>query len=106
MCITFIVLSLENTKLFYILLLFCLYIEILAVLSLFICLIAIKCSEIRVETLQIFDITILSSFSSITVIQSFLALFCLFRHFHKMNLLSEQRLVLNFYLDYILGYTF
>ena len=54
MCIAFLVLLLENTKLFYILLLFCLYIEILAVSSLFKCLIAIKCLESRVETLQIF----------------------------------------------------
>ena len=54
MCIAFIVLLLENSKLFYVLLLFCLYIEILAVSSWFKCLIAMKCSESRVETLQIF----------------------------------------------------
>ena len=55
---TFIVLLLENTKLFYILLLFCLYIEILAVSTLFKCLRAIKCSESRVETLQIFRVVV------------------------------------------------
>ena len=54
MCIAFIVLLLENIKLFYRLLLFCLYIEILAVSSLFKCLVATKCSESRVETLQNF----------------------------------------------------
>ena len=42
MCIAFIILLLENSKLFYILLLFCLHIEILAVSSLFKCLIANK----------------------------------------------------------------
>ena len=50
----FIVLFLENSKLFYILLLFCLHIGILAGSSLFKCPIAIKCSESRVETLQNF----------------------------------------------------
>ena len=55
MCIVFIVLLLENSKLFHILLLFCLYIEILDVSSLFKYLIAsTKCSESWVETLQIF----------------------------------------------------
>ena len=54
MCIALIVLLLENTELFYILLLFCLDIEILAISSLFKCLIAIKCSGSRLETLQIF----------------------------------------------------
>ena len=54
MCIAFIVLLLENTKLFFTLLLFCFYIEILAVSSLFKCLIAVEYSESRVETLQIF----------------------------------------------------
>ena len=43
-----------NSKLFYMLHLFYLCTEILAVSSLFKCLIAIKCSESRVETLQIF----------------------------------------------------
>ena len=54
MCIAFIVLLLENTKLFYALFLFCLYLEILAVSSSFKWPIAMKCSESRVETLQIF----------------------------------------------------
>ena len=57
MCIAFIVLLLENIKLFYISLLFCLCVEILAVTSLFKCLIANKCLENRVETLQTFKIT-------------------------------------------------
>ena len=67
MCIAFIVFLLENSKLFYMLLLFSLCIEILAVLSLFNCLIAIKCSESRVETLQFFcfekDQNVLSLYS-------------------------------------------
>ena len=50
----FIVLLLEYTKLFYVLFLFRLHIEILAVSSFLKCLTAIKCSESRVETLQIF----------------------------------------------------
>ena len=54
MCIELIVLFLENTELFYVLLFICLEVEILAVSSLFKCVIAIKCSESRVETLQIF----------------------------------------------------
>ena len=54
MCIAFIVLLLKNSKLFYTLLLFCLYIEILAFSSLFKYLITIKYSESRVEKLQIF----------------------------------------------------
>ena len=74
MCIAFIVLLLENTKSFYILLLFWLYLEILAVSSLFKCLIAIECSESRVETLQIFylikkslvNVTFLFDFPEIT----------------------------------------
>ena len=40
MCLAFIVVLLENSKLFYILLLFCLHIKILAVSGLFKCLIA------------------------------------------------------------------
>ena len=55
MCIALIALLLENIVLYYyILLLHCLQIEILAVSILFKCLIAIKCSKIRVDTLQIF----------------------------------------------------
>ena len=54
MCIAFIVLLLENSKIFYIVLLLCLYIEKLAESSLFQCLIAIKCSESQVATLEIF----------------------------------------------------
>ena len=56
MCIAFIVLFLENTELFYTLLLFCLQIETFAVSSLFKCPTANKCSESRVETLQIINI--------------------------------------------------
>ena len=51
MRIAFIVLLLENTELFYILLLFCLQIETFAVSSLFKSLTANKCSENRVQTL-------------------------------------------------------
>ena len=54
MCISLIALLLENAELLYILLFFCLHIEILAVSSLFKCLIAIKYSKSRVETHQIF----------------------------------------------------
>ena len=56
MCMAFILLLLENTKLFYTLFLFCIYLEILSISSFFKCLITIKCSESRVETLQIFKI--------------------------------------------------
>ena len=62
MCLAFRVLLLEISKLLYILLLFCLYIEILALSSLFKCLIAIKCSESRVETLQILFFFLFRSF--------------------------------------------
>ena len=71
MCIAFIVLLLEYSKLFYILLLFCLYIEILAVSSFFKGLIAIKCSESRVETLQIFNIAGISFKSCFYTIYSY-----------------------------------
>ena len=47
MCIAFIVLLLEDSKLFYLLLLLCLCIEILALWNLFKCLIAIKCSKVE-----------------------------------------------------------
>ena len=60
MCIAFIVLLLENTKLFYIFLLFCLHIEILSISTLYKCLIAIKCSKSRMEILQIFSLGKLS----------------------------------------------
>ena len=58
MCIAFIVLFLENIKLFYVLrgflMFLCIYIEILADSKLCKCLKAIKCSESRVKKLQIF----------------------------------------------------
>ena len=54
MCIALIVFSLENDKLLFTLHLICLYIELLCDSNLFKCLIAIKCSENRVETLQFF----------------------------------------------------
>ena len=54
MCIAFVVLLLENTKLFYVLLLFCLHIEILAVSTLYKCLKATKFSESRVGTFDYF----------------------------------------------------
>ena len=57
LCAEIYILLLENTTSFYILLLFCLYIEVLPVSSLFKCPIAIKCSESREETLQIFLVT-------------------------------------------------
>ena len=54
MSIAFIALFLENTKLFYVLLFFNICIEILADSNLCKYLKAIKCSESRVSTLQIF----------------------------------------------------
>ena len=58
MCKAFIVLFLENIKSFYVLRVAffnaCIYIEILADSNLCKCLKAIKCSESRVETLQVY----------------------------------------------------